>query len=148
MMVNHFDATVEGTVVDHIARFWVQVNAVGTVREGLHAVAEFPFFCIVHFVDIGIAKAAHFYRADITHVEVGVQGRGRFKLAVRFQLNLAGFTQLEAGVQGKLVLPQRTGLVIGLKLKGQHGTVIIFVMRFQGPLLVAGKTMRRQSLLR
>jgi hypothetical protein len=46
MMMNHFNAAVQGTVVDHAARFRVQIDAVGTVREGLHAVAQLPSFAL------------------------------------------------------------------------------------------------------
>jgi hypothetical protein len=46
MVMNHFNAAVQGTVVDHAAGFRVQIDAVGTVREGLHAVAQFAFFAL------------------------------------------------------------------------------------------------------
>ena len=145
--MDHFNAAVQGAVVDHAARFRVQVNAVGTVRECLNAVAQFAFFRVIHFVDIGIAQAAHLHGADITHVEIGVQGRGGFELAVSFQFDFTGFTQLEAGIQGEIVRPEGAGFIISLQLKGQHCAVVIFVMRFQRPLLVAGKTVRRQTRL-
>ncbi|KEP73332.1 hypothetical protein HR12_13555 [Microbacterium sp. SUBG005] len=59
---------------------------------------------------------------------------------MRFQFNLAGFTQLEAGIQGELVWPQGTRFIIRLEFKGQHRTVFIFVVGFQRPLLVTGET--------
>ncbi len=125
----------------------MQIDAVGTVRESLYPVAQFTFFRVVDFVDIPIAKAAHLHRADVTHVEVGMQGRGGFELTVGFQFNFTGLTQLKAGVQGEIMRPEGAGLIIRLKFKGQHGTVVIFIMRFQGPLLVTGKTVRRQTRL-
>jgi hypothetical protein len=47
MMMDHFNAAVQGAVVDHAARFRVQIDAVGTVREGLNAVAQFAFFRVI-----------------------------------------------------------------------------------------------------
>ena len=125
----------------------MQIDAVGTVRKRLNAVAEFAFFRVVDFIDKGIAKTTHLHSADVTHVEIGVQGGGGFELAMGFQFDFTGFTQLKAGVQGEIVRPQSAGFVICLQLKGQHGAVVVFVMRFKGPLLVTGKTVRRQTRL-
>jgi uncharacterized membrane protein YpjA len=60
MMMNHFNAAVQGTVVDHAARFRVQIDAVGTVRECLNAVAQFAFFRVIDFIDKGIARPLTF----------------------------------------------------------------------------------------
>ena len=125
----------------------MQIDAVGTVRKRLNAVTQLPFFGVIDFVDKGIAKAAHLHCADVTHVEIGVQGGGGFELAMGFQFDFTGFTQLKAGVQGEIMRPEGTSFIVSLQLKGQHGAVVVFVMRFQGPLLVTGKTVRRQTRL-
>jgi len=116
MVMYYLNAAVQGTVVDHAACFRMQIDAVGTVRKRLNAVAEFAFFRVVDFIDKGIAKATHLHSADVTHVEIGVQGGGGFELAVGFQFDFTGFTQLKAGVQGEIVRPQSAGFVICLEL--------------------------------
>ena len=91
MVMYYLNAAVQGTVVDHAACFRMQIDAVGTVRKRLNAVAEFAFFRVVDFIDKGIAKATHLHSADVTHVEIGVQGGGGFELAVGFQFDFTGW---------------------------------------------------------
>ncbi len=134
--------------MDHAACFRMQVDAIGAIRERLHAVAQFPFFRVIHFVDKGIAKAAHFYRLNVADVKVGMQGGSGFKLAVGFKFDFAGFTQLETGIQGEIMRPKRAGFIVRLQFKSQHCAVVIFVVCFQRPLLVTRKTVSRQTLLR
>ncbi len=140
--MNHFDATVQRAVMDYATGFRVQVHAVGTIRESLHAVVQSAFFRVIHFVDKGIAKAAHLNGLNVAYVEIGVQGGRGFEFAVGFEFNFAGFTQLEAGIQRELVRPQGARFIICLKFKGQHRAVFIFVVGFERPLLVTGETVR------
>jgi hypothetical protein len=46
-----------------------------------------------------------------------VQGRGGFEFAVGFQLDFAGFTQLETGIQGEIVRPEGAGFIIACSSK-------------------------------
>ena len=141
--MNHINTAVQRAVVDDATGFRVQIHAVGTIRESLHAVVQLAFFRVIHFVDKGIAKSAHLNGLNVAYVEIGVQGGRCFEFAVRFQFNLAGFTQLEAGIQGEFMWPQGARFIIRLELKGQHRAVFIFVVGFQRPLLVTGETVRR-----
>ncbi|MNZ59728.1 hypothetical protein D3C78_777740 [compost metagenome] len=114
MLVDHFNRAVQLRIVDHAARFWIQINAVSTIREGLDAITQLTFFRVIHFVDIGIAKAADVDLGNIADVEIGMQSRGGFKLTVSFQFDFAGFTQFEASKQREVMRPQRTGLFVAL----------------------------------
>lgn len=147
MLVDHFNCAVQLRIMNDAARFWIQINTVSTIREGLNAIAQFTFFRVIHFVDISIAKAADFDIGNVADVEIGVQSRGCFKLTVSFQFDFAGFAQLEASKQREVMRPQRTGLFVALQLERQNRAIIIFIMRFQRPLLVTGKTVSGQARL-
>ncbi len=134
--------------MDHAAAVGVEIDAIGAVREGLHAVAQNAFFGIVHFIDIALAKTAHLHRRDIADVEIAVQGRGGLEFTVGFQLDFTGLAQLKAGIEGELVRPELHGFSAVLERKGQHYAAVVFVMTFQGPWQIAGKAVRRQTLLR
>ena len=82
--------------MDHAAAVGVEIDAIGAVREGLHAVAQNAFFGIVHFIDIALAKTAYLHRRDIADVEIAVQGRGGLEFTVGFQLDFTDLTQLKA----------------------------------------------------
>lgn len=60
--------------------------------------------------------------------EVAVQRRRGLIVTVRFQFDLAFFTQLETGNQCEGVWPQFAGLLIVFQREGQDDAVVIFIV--------------------
>ncbi len=82
MLVTYGDNTIQRFIINHAAILRIQIHAVGTVREGLNTVGQYIFFRVIHFINEAIAQPTDAYLSDITHVKVGMQGRGGFKFAM------------------------------------------------------------------
>ena len=61
----------------------------------LHWSGSFAFEETVAAMEKLIAQSTDAYLSDITHVKVGMQGRGGFKFAVCFKIDFTGFTHAE-----------------------------------------------------
>ena len=95
MLVAYGDNTIQRFIINHAAILRIQIHAIGTVREGLNTVGQYIFFRVIHFINEAIAQPTDAYLSDITHVKVGMQGRGGFKFAVCFKIDFTGFTHAE-----------------------------------------------------
>ena len=105
VVVDNIYIAIQRIIMNHAARFRIQINAIGAVREGLDTISQHIFFSIIHFIDQAIAKTTDFHCRNVTNVEIGMQCRGGFKLTMSFQLHLTGGSHFEAGQQAELVRP-------------------------------------------
>ena len=51
MLVAYGDNTIQRFIINHAAILWIQIHAIGTVREGLNTIGQYIFFRVIHFIN-------------------------------------------------------------------------------------------------